>query len=124
MIKRILPFFIIIVCVAWSTFISIELLSGENTEDFKHYFNKEDHQLLVIHHTEEIDWNSENFQILPSNQTLALSLLPKLKNKGSFFISSKRPLFVIEKKDNWTEQAVSKLLSNGIFKFEMTGRKS
>lgn len=124
MIKRILPFFIIILCVVWSTFISIELLSGENTEDFKHYFNKEDHQLLVIHHGEEIDWNSENFQILPSNQTLALSLLPKLKNKASLFISSKRPLFIIEKKDNWTEQAVSKLLSNGIFKFEFTGRKS
>ncbi len=124
MIKRILPFFIIILCVAWSTFISIELLSADSTEDFKNYFNKTDHQLLVIHHAEEIDWNSENFQILPSNQTLALSLLPKLKNKASFFISSKRPLFVIEKKDNWTEQDVSKLLSNGIFKFEMNGKKS
>lgn len=124
MIKRILPFFIVIVCVAWSTYISIDLLSGENTEDFKHYFNKTDHQLLVIHHGEEIDWNSENFQILPSNQTLALSLLPKLKNKASLYISSKRPLFVIEKKDNWTEQSVSKLLSNGLFKFEMNGKKS
>jgi len=124
MFKRILPISVILICIAWSVFVSIDLLSNENSVDFKHYFNEVDQQVLVVHHASELDWNESNTQILPSNQTIAISLLTRTNQSTSLYISFKRALFVLEKKDYWTKKSVEKLLTNGLFNFEFTGRRS
>lgn len=98
MFKRILPISVVLICIAWSVFVSIDLLSNENSVDFKHYFNEVDQQVLVIHHASELDWNESSIQILPSNQTIAIFLLSRTNQSTSLYISSKRALFVAEKK--------------------------
>jgi hypothetical protein len=124
MFKRILPISVVLICIAWSVFVSIELLSNENSIDFKHYFNELDQQVLVVHQENELDWNASSIQILPSNQTIAIFLLSRTNQSTSLFVSSKRALFVMEKKDNWSKKSVEKLLTNGLFNFEFTGRRS
>ena len=124
MFKRILPISVVLICIAWSVFVSIELLSNENSIDFKHYFNELDQQVLVVHQENELDWNASGIQILPSNQTIAIFLLSRTNQSTSLFVSSKRALFILEKKDNWSKKSVEKLLINGLFNFEFTGRRS
>ena len=124
MFKRILPISVVLICIAWSVFVSIELLSNENSIDFKHYFNELDQQVLVVHQENELDWNASSIQILPSNQTIAIFLLSRTNQSTSLFVSSKRALFILEKKDNWSKKSVEKLLINGLFNFEFTGRRS
>jgi len=124
MFKRILPISVVLICIAWSVFVSIELLSNENSIDFKHYFNEVDKQVLVIHQESELDWNASSIQILPSNQTIAIFLLSRTNQSTQLYVSSKRALFVLEKKDNWTKKSVENLLTNGLFNFEFTGRRS
>ena len=124
MFKRILPISVVMICIAWSVFVSIDLLSNENSVDFKHYFNKTDQQILVVHHANELDWNASSIQILPSNQTIATFLLSRTNQSTSLYVSSKRALFVVEKKENWSKKSVEKLLTNGLFNFEFTGRRS
>jgi hypothetical protein len=124
MFKRILPISVVLICIAWSVFVSIDLLSNENSVDFKHYFNEVDQQVLVVHHASELDWNESSIQILPSNQTIAIFLLSRTNQSTSLYISSKRVLFVAEKKENWSKKSVEKLLTNGLFNFEFTGRRS
>lgn len=124
MFKRILPISVVLICIAWSVFVSIDLLSNENSVDFKHYFNEVDQQVLVVHHASELDWNESSIQILPSNQTIAIFLLSRTNQSTSLYISSKRALFVAEKKENWSKKSVEKLLTNGLFNFEFTGRRS
>jgi len=122
--NRIFPIIVLIICIAWSVFVSIDILSSESSVDFKNYFNESDQKVLVVHQSSEVDWNSENFQILPSNQTIALSILANLNNKASLYISAKRPFFLIEKKENWNKQSIEKILKNGLYNFEFTGRKT
>jgi len=124
MFKRILPISILVICIAWSVFVSIDLLSNEKSVDFKHYFNVIDEKVLVVHHSKEVDWNTLNLQILPSNQTLALFLLSRFNQNSSLYISAKRSLFVFEKKDNWSKNTVEKLLVNGLYNFEFTGKRT
>lgn len=124
MFKRILPISVVLICIAWSAFVSIELLSNENSIDFKRYFNETDQAVLVVHQESELDWNTSSIRILPSNQTIAIFLLSRTNQSTSLYVSSKRALFVLEKKDNWSKKSVEKLLTNGLFNFEFTGRRS
>ena len=124
MFKRILPISVVLICIAWSVFVSIELLTNENSIDLKHYFNELDQEVLVVHQESELDWNASIIQILPSNQTITIFLLSRTNQSTSLFVSSKRALFVLEKKDNWSKKSVEKLLTNGLFNFEFTGRRS
>jgi len=124
MFKRILPISVILICIAWSVFVSIDLLSNENSVDFKLHFNEVDQQVLAVHHASELDWNASSIQILPSNQTIAIFLLSRTNQSTSLYVSSKRALFVVEKKENWSKKSVEKLLTNGLFNFEFTGRRS
>jgi hypothetical protein len=124
MFKRILPVSVVLICIAWSVFVSIDLLSNENSVDFKHYFNTVDQQVVVVHRNSELDWSINNIQILPSNQTIAIFLLSRVNQTTSLYVSAKRALFLAEKKDNWSKKSVEKLLTNGLFNFEFTGRRS
>jgi hypothetical protein len=78
----------------------------------------------VVHRNSELDWSINNIQILPSNQTIAIFLLSRVNQTTSLYVSAKRALFLAEKKDNWSKKSVEKLLTNGLFNFEFTGRRS
>ena len=71
--------------------------------------------LIIIHKPKEVDWAQENFQVSTKNQTLYYSIVPNIKRESSIFISSKRPLILIEQKENWTEKDVKQLFNNSLF---------
>jgi hypothetical protein len=121
--NRIALIFIGIIGLIWISFVSFDLLKSENSSDFKYYFNETDGQIIAIHELNEIDRNLDNFILPPSSEAILFSLAPKI-NSASFYLSSSRPLIVIERKDNWNKINVKQLFQNGIHPFKMEGTRS
>jgi len=115
--KKYLVAFVVVVCSIWTIFVGIDLLGLNHKDDFTKYFGEEDSEILVIHNQKEVDWQRENFGVLPTNQSLVISLFPRLKNV-SVYISTKRPLVVIKQRENWDSESIDKLFKNGLFKYD------
>jgi hypothetical protein len=115
--KRVLIILLALVSISWTVFVGVELLGLDTKEDFTAFFNEEDERILVIHNHKEMDWQKENFGILPSNQSLVVSLFPRLQH-SSVYISAKRSLILIKQRENWDASTVNTLLKNGVFKFQ------
>ena len=93
-------------------------MKNESTGDFKSYFNENDKQIIAIHELSEIDRNVDNFVLPPSNEALLFSLSTKLP-LASYYVSTSRPIIIIERKENWTKTSVKNLFQNGIFPLKM-----
>lgn len=115
--KKYLIIIVVVLCSAWTIFVGIDLVGLNKKEDFTHFFGEKDGEILVIHNQNEVDWQKGNFGVLPTNQSLVISLLPRLKN-ASVYISSKRSLIVVKQRDNWDAESIDKLFKNGLFKYE------
>lgn len=112
-----------IIGLIWISYISIELLKEENTSDYKSYFNNTDKQIIAINELNEIERNAKEIILPPTNEELLLSLKPKL-NSSTFFISTSRPIIIIEQNSNWNKKSVQDLFKNGIYTFKNNGAKT
>ena len=121
--NRIALIFIGAIGLIWISFVSFDLLKSENSSDFKSYFNETDEQIIAIHELNEIDRNLDNFILPASSEAVLFSLAPKI-NSASFFLSSSRPLIVIERKENWNKINVEQLFKDGIHPFKLEGTRS
>jgi hypothetical protein len=107
----------------WIAFISVDLLKTDTSNNFLTYFNKKDVKIIVIHNWFEIDRNTDNIVLPPSNETVINSLASKALS-ASFYISTTRPIIVIERKDRWNKSNVENLFKNGIFPFKRKNNRS
>jgi hypothetical protein len=121
---RILLSFIFLLLISWITYVSLDLLQYESHGNLRFYFNSSDYKIIIIHKHKEVDWEQENFQVSTKNQTLYYSIVPNIKRESSIFISSKRPLILIEQKDNWTEKDVKQLFNNGLYPILFRGKRN
>lgn len=115
--------FIGVIGLIWISYISFDLLKNESTGDFKSYFNENDRQVIAIHEFSEVDRNSDNFILPPSNEALLFFLSSKVPS-ASYYVSSSRPIIVVERRENWTKSAVRNLFRNGIFPLKMGRMRS
>jgi hypothetical protein len=104
----------------WILFISFDLLKIDAQPNFLSYFNESDQRVLVIHDWKEIDRNTDNLVLPPSNDAIINSLAMKLKD-ASFYVSTARPVIVIERNGNWNKMNVEELFKNGIYPFKTNG---
>jgi hypothetical protein len=121
---RILLSFIFLLLISWITYVSLDLLQYESHGNLRFYFNSSDYKIIIIHKHKEVDWEQENFQVSTKNQTLYYSIVPNIKRESSIFISSKRPLILIEQKENWTEKDVKQLFNNGLYPILFRGKRN
>lgn len=104
----------------WITYISFDLLKIDSQPNYLTYFNESDQRVIVIHDWSEIDRNTENIVLPPSNEAIVKSLAIKLTS-ASFYVSVSRPIIVIEQNNRWNKRNVEALFKNGIYPFKHLG---
>ena len=119
---RLILLLVIGICVFWITYVSVDIVSKQNAVNFTEYFNKEDGKIVVIHHSEEVNWQENNLQVLYENKQILESFQKKLPKGTSVYISEKRPILIIEKSENWKEDEVNQLFQAGILPYERLRR--
>ncbi len=104
----------------WISYLSFDLLKIDTRPNFLSYFDESDRRVIVIHDWREIDRNTDNIALPPTNEAVINSLANKL-NSASFFVSASRPVLVIERKERWNKINVEALFKNGIYPFKRKG---
>lgn len=117
--------FLIIVCLgltAWISYISYDLIRTDTSSNLRDCFSFKDESIVVSHNPREINWEENNLQALSTSFTLYNSILSAITYESSIFLSTKRPILLIERKDNWTKNEVLAILGKGLFPLEFQGK--
>lgn len=117
--KRLLLAIFGLFIIAWISFVSYDLLQKENTHDFRTYFHHSDGAIWAIHQPNEVNWDDHSIQTLSLNQALFSSLSIRMKEPCSYFFSTKKVLFLLEKRSSWSKKEIQQLFENGLFPFEL-----
>ena len=104
----------------WITYISFDLLKTDAQPNFLSFFNKSDERIVVFHEWKELDRNFDNIVLPPSNEAIINSLASKMSS-ASFYVSTTRPILVIDNKERWNKKNIETLFKNGIYPFKSKG---
>lgn len=107
----------------WITYLSFDLLRVNTQPNYLSYFNKTDSRVVVIHDWRDINPNNDNIVLPPTNEAIVNSLASKASST-SFYVSTSRPIIVIERNDPWNKQSVRALFRGGIYPFQSRGNSS
>jgi hypothetical protein len=119
MMKRLLLAILGMFIITWISFVSYDLLQKENTHNFRAYFQASDGAIWAIHQPNEVNWNDHAIQTPSLNQALYSSLVVRMHEPCSYIFSSKKILFLLEKRSNWSKGEIQQLFKNGMFPFEL-----
>ena len=119
MIKRTLLAVLSILIIMWIGFVSYDLLHQENTQNFRSYFQEADGAVWAIHQPNEVNWDDHSIQTISLNQSLYSSLSQRITEPCSFIFSSRKVLFLLEKRNSWSSKEIQALFKNGLFPFEL-----
>ena len=114
--------FLIIVCLgltAWISYVSYDLIRIDTSLNLRDCFSFEDEFIVVSHNPREINWKENNLQVLSASFTLYNSIISAITYESSIFLSTKRPILLIERKDNWTKNEVIAILGKGLFPLKL-----
>jgi hypothetical protein len=117
--------FLIIVCLgltAWISYVSYDLIRTDTSSNLRDCFSFKDESIVVSHNPREINWKENNLQVLSASFTLYNSIISAITCESSFFLSTKRPILLIERKDNWTKNEVIAILVKGLFPLKFQGK--
>lgn len=117
--KRLLLAILGLFIITWISFVSYDLLQKENTHNFRTYFHVSDGAIWAIHQPNEVNWNDHAIQTPSLNQALYSSLAARVHEPCSYIFSSKKVLFLLEKRSSWTKREIEHLFKNGLFPFEL-----
>jgi hypothetical protein len=117
--------FLIIVCLgltAWISYVSYDLIRTDTSSNLRDCFSFKDESIVVSHNPSEINWKENNLQVLSASFTLYNSIISAITCESSIFLSKKRPILLIERKDNWTKNEVIAILVKGLFPLKFQGK--
>lgn len=117
--------FLIIVCLgltAWISYVSYDLIRTDPSSNLRDCFSFKDESIVVSHNPREINWKENNLQVLSASFTLYNSIISAITCESSIFLSTKRPILLIERKDNWTKNEVIAILVKGLFPLKFQGK--
>lgn len=117
--------FLIIVCLgltAWISYVSYDLIRTDTSSNLRDCFSFKDESIVVSHNPREINWKENNLQVLSASFTLYNSIISAITCESSIFLSKKRPILLIERKDNWTKNEVIAILVKGLFPLKFQGK--
>ncbi len=117
--------FLVIVCLgltAWISYVSYDLIRTDTSSNLRDCFSFKDESIVVSHNPREIDWKENNLQVLSASFTLYNSIISAITCESSIFLSTKRPILLIERKDNWTKNEVIAILVKGLFPLKFQGK--
>jgi hypothetical protein len=117
--------FLVIVCLgltAWISYVSYDLIRTDTSSNLRDCFSFKDESIVVSHNPSEINWKENNLQVLSASFTLYNSIISAITCESSIFLSKKRPILLIERKDNWTKNEVIAILVKGLFPLKFQGK--
>ena len=117
--------FLIIICLgltAWISYVSYDLIRTDTSSNLRDCFSFKDESIVVSHNPREINWKENNLQVLSASFTLYNSIISAITCESSIFLSTKRPILLIERKDNWTKNEVIAILVKGLFPLKFQGK--
>jgi hypothetical protein len=117
--------FLVIVCLgltAWISYVSYDLIRTDTSSNLRDCFSFKDESIVVSHNPREINWKENNLQVLSASFTLYNSIISAITCESSIFLSTKRPILLIERKDNWTKNEVIAILVKGLFPLKFQGK--
>jgi len=117
--------FLVIVCLgltAWISYVSYDLIRTDTSSNLRDCFSFKDESIVVSHNPREINWKENNLQVLSASFTLYNSIISTITCESSIFLSTKRPILLIERKDNWTKNEVIAILVKGLFPLKFQGK--
>jgi len=117
--------FLIIICLgltAWISYVSYDIIRTDTSSNLRDCFSFKDESIVVSHNPREINWEENNLQVLSTSFTLYNSILSAITYESSIFLSTKRPILLIERKDNWTKNEVIAILVKGLFPLKFQGK--
>lgn len=117
--------FLVIVClglIAWISYVSYDLIRTDTSSNLRDCFSFKDESIVVSHNPREINWKENNLQVLSASFTLYNSIISAITCESSIFLSTKRPILLIERKDNWTKNEVRAILVKGLFPLKFQGK--
>ena len=117
--------FLIIVCLgltAWISYVSYDLIRLDTSTNLRDCFSFEDELIVVAHNPKEINWEENNLEVLSTSLAIYNSVVPKINYESSIFLSSKRPVILIERKENWIKKEVEAIFSKGLMPLKFQGK--
>lgn len=110
-----------IIAILWTAYVSIDLIDKKDELSPIQIFGIEDKELLVIHRSDEFDWNAIPFKTTLSNKTLLDQLGELPKNINSLFISSNRSHLLFESTELWSRKRIKKMFHQSGLKLNFEG---
>jgi hypothetical protein len=117
--------FIVIICLSlatWISYVSYDLIRVDTSTNLRDCFSFEDELIVVAHNPKEINWEENNLEVLSISLAIYNSIVPKINYESSIFLSSKRPVILIERKENWIKKEVEAIFSKGLMPLKFQGK--
>jgi len=117
--------FIVIICLSlatWISYVSYDLIRLDTSTNLRDCFSFEDELIVVAHNPKEINWEENNLEVLSINLAIYNSIVPKINYESSIFLSSKRSVILIERKENWIKKEVEAIFSKGLMPLKFQGK--
>ena len=122
MLRKFLFIAFLALLAGWSSFALYSIVDASDEKSYLALFNPSSDQLIVaIHHPG--DFNLENLEVdcNQKNLTIYASLIPKIADLTTVYLSKNRSLMVFKTREKWSIKRIKKTFERGIYSFELTG---
>ncbi len=122
MLRKFLFIAFLALLAGWSSFALYSIVDASDEKSYLALFNPSSDQLIVaIHHPG--DFSLENLEVdcNQKNLTIYASLIPKIADLTTVYLSKNRSLMVFKTREKWSIKRIRKTFERGIYSFELTG---
>jgi hypothetical protein len=122
MLRKFLFIAFLALLAGWSSFALYSIVDASDEKSYLALFNPSSDPLIVaIHHPE--DFNLENLEVdcNQKNLTIYASLIPKIADLTTVYLSKNRNLMVFKTREKWSIKRIQNTFERGIYSFELTG---
>ena len=125
MLKKIAIVSLLLLLIGWTGFAIYSITDNTQELAYLAYFNVDDDEsVIAIHHPSDFQWDELKVDCNQKNIEVLASLIPKIDDFKSAFLSKKRGLLVIETYEKWTINRIKKTFEHGIYSFKLNNPNS
>lgn len=111
-----------VLLAGWSIFAVYSLVDSSAEKSYLSFFNKiEDELIIAIHHPNDFELENLEVDCNQKNIDVFTSILPRINDLSSVFLSKKRNIIVFQTHEKWSIKRVKKTFVRGIYSFDLTG---
>jgi hypothetical protein len=122
MLRKVLLIVFVLILVGWSSFAVYSLIDSSEEQSYLSLFNPNSDELVIaLHHPKDFELENLEVDCNQKNIDVFTSLMPKIKDLSSAFISKKRNILVFQTQEKWSIKRVKRTFERGIYSFQLTG---